>query len=314
MAVVVRAYRGDDESALLALWAAALPYDAVDADTFRRKVLLDPNFRAEGLAVAEEDGRLLGFCLGLVRHLPFEGVGLDPDRGWITAMGVQPARRREGIGTALLAQVNSYLLANGRATLVVAGYLPNYFVPGVDIERYADGVAFLQHRGFETVSEALSMDANLVRFDFAPYQARAAALAERGVTIRALAPADIPPFLDFLRDQMPADWVRHAREQLTEATRGRGRYEQFSLALRGPEIVGYCQFEDEHFGPFGVRDDHQGQGIGTVLLAHSLETMRRHGHHNAWVLWTSQHTADHVYGRFGFALSRRFAILRRTVS
>jgi mycothiol synthase len=75
--------------------------------------------------------------------------------------------------------------------------------------------------------------------------------------------------------------------------------------------LGYCQFEGEHFGPFGVREDCQNQGIGTVLLAHCLQAMRAAGHHNAWVLWTSDDTAAKVYSRFGFTVTRRFAVLRR---
>jgi len=62
-----------------------------------------------------------------------------------------------------------------------------------------------------------------------------------------------------------------------------------------------------------VRSDVQGQGIGKVLLAKCLLTIRRKGHHNAWVLWTSDEAAERVYARFGFRETRRFAILRRAL-
>jgi predicted GNAT family acetyltransferase len=42
-----------------------------------------------------------------------------------------------------------------------------------------------------------------------------------------------------------------------------------------------------------------------------LQTMRRKGLHNAWVLWTSEETAQKVYSRFGFKETRRFTILRK---
>lgn len=120
---------------------------------------------------------------------------------------------------------------------------------------------------------------------------------------------EIPRLLALLKGHMPPDWVRHARQILHEVAADSGSLEQFTVAARsvdtGIEFVGYCQFEGERFGPFGVIEELQGQGIGTV------QTMQRHGHHGAWVLWTSDHTTEHVYGRFGFTPTRRFAVLRK---
>jgi GNAT superfamily N-acetyltransferase len=110
---------------------------------------------------------------------------------------------------------------------------------------------------------------------------------------------------------MPGDWVRHAREILQEIARGRGHVDQFTIAVSDGELVGYCQFDGEHFGPFGVRTGLQGKGIGTALMARCLQTMRAHGLHHAWVLWTSDEAADRVYRRFGFQETRRFAVMRR---
>ena len=39
----IRPYGGADEAGLLEVWNAALPMDPVDQQTFRRKVILDPN-------------------------------------------------------------------------------------------------------------------------------------------------------------------------------------------------------------------------------------------------------------------------------
>ncbi len=194
--------------------------------------------------------------------------------------------------------------------MLIAPYTPNYFVPGVDVERYAEGLAFLQKRGFEVVSRPLSMDANIVCFDYAPWAEREARLQREGIAVRSMGPADIPGLLKLLEDHMPGDWLRHARELLLDISKGLGDHEQFTVALREGEVVGYCQFEGEHFGPFGVRTDMQGRGIGTVLLGQCLRTMQRKGLHNAWVLWTSDELAERVYGKFGFRETRRFAVLR----
>jgi len=303
----IRGYRPNDQETLLDLWEAALPLDAIDAAAFRRRVLADPNVDSDWLLVADDGSGLLGFLLAIIRREPLPGVGLEPERGWITAFGVRPDARRRGIGTALLDAALGLFAAAGRQTVSIAPYVPGYFVPGVDEAAYGEGLAYLLRRGFEVVSRPLSMDANLVTFDFGPYAARRAALAGRGIEVRGLRVEETPALLGFLAASQPADWLRAARDLLARPD----GHEQIIVAVAAGEVLGYCQFEGEHFGPFGVRAERRGQGLGTVLLATALQAMRRRGHHNAWVLWTSDDAAERVYRRFGFAETRRFAVCRR---
>ena len=304
---VIRGYRGTDEAALLEVWAAALPYDTVDRGTLHREVLLDPNFDPEWLLVAEVAGEVAGFCLCVIRREPLGGE-MEPERGWVTAFGVAPGKQGQGIGSALLDIALDLFREAGRDEALLAPYVPNYFVPGVDEVAYAEGLAFLKKRGFEVTSRPLSMDASIVLFDHTAWDARERELLERGVEVRALQAHETPEFMRFMGEQMPAGWVRDARELLME-----GSAEQVVVALREGEIVGYCQFRGEHFGPFGVIEDCQGQGIGTVLLARCLRQMQRAGLHNAWVLWTSDETAERVYSKLGFRETRRFSVLRRVL-
>ncbi len=310
--VLIRPYRGADEPALLELWRSALPADPIDRATFRRKVLLDPNFDPGWLLLAERSDRLVGFCLVLIRRAPLEKVGMQPEAAWISAFGVHPSVRRQGIGGALLERAMDLCRQASRQFLTVAAYIPNYFVPGVDVARYADGVEFLGRRGFEELDRPIAMDTALVGRDLSPFTGRAEALAsERGVEVGCLRPGELPALMGFLQEHMPGDWVRHARELLLDICRGNGDFDQFTVARHKGEIVGYCQFDGEHFGPFGVRDGLQGQGIGTVLLAVCLQAMQDRGLHTAFVLWTSDANADKVYSRFGFRESRRFSVRRR---
>lgn len=309
--VTVRAYRADDETRLIELWNAALPLDSIDPPTFRRKVLLDPNFCPDWLLIAEVGDQPIGFCLCLIRRVALETSDLDPDRGWITAMGVHPEWRCRGAGSSLLKAALQLFGGKGRKQVSIAPYVPNYFVPGVDVQHYGDGVSFLTNRGFEEIDRPMSMDANIVRLDTSPFLQRESGLGEQGIEIRTMAPHEIPLLMHLLQTHMPPDWVSHARQVLIDIGKGLADWDQFTIALHRGAAVGYCQFEDEHFGPFGVVDEWQGKGIGTVLLAKCLRSMQRRGLHNAWVLWTGDQNADRVYGRFGFRETRRFAVLRR---
>ena len=114
MSITIRAYRGADETALIRLWNASMTHDLINAAVLRTRVLLDPNFQPEGLLVAEVDGRLVGFVLSLMRQVPLFLQGLEPERGWITAFGVHPDRRRHGIGRALFAEATARFAAAGR--------------------------------------------------------------------------------------------------------------------------------------------------------------------------------------------------------
>jgi GNAT superfamily N-acetyltransferase len=87
-------------------------------------------------------------------------------------------------------------------------------------------------------------------------------------------------------------------------------HDQITIAIHKEEVVGYCQFEGSHFGPFGVSEKYQGKGIGTILLGETLKKMRMYGHHDAWVLWTDDLAAK-VYSKFGFKETRRFVTLKK---
>lgn len=307
MAVRIRPYAGRDETVLLALWNRAVPFDTIDAATFRRQVLCDPNVAA-GFLVAEQERDLVGFALGIRRRETFGPQGLDEEQAWITMFAVAPEARRQGIATALFDEVEAWATGSGARRLSLAPYVPGYFIPGLDTTHHRDALAFLTQRGYVPAGEALALDTRLVNLDLSPHLARAEALAAGGVTIVTPDATHLPELLRFLEREAPYDWLRTARERLAA-----GRLDDFTIALAEQRVIGYCQNTGEHFGPFGVAEGWRGQGVGTAVLAHRLAMMRAAGHHHAWVLWTSQETADRVYGKFGFELTRRFQLMRQAL-
>jgi mycothiol synthase len=136
-------------------------------------------------------------------------------------------------------------------------------------------------------------------------------LAAEGITIRHYRREDLVDYIQFQRDLMPGPWVEDARRNLVEMTHGRYPCDAIWLAIDKGKIIGFCQNERDHFGPFGVSDDYQGKGIGSVLLARTLYQMRINGLHCAWVLWTGERALKGVYGRLGFTFTRRFAIMKK---
>jgi ribosomal protein S18 acetylase RimI-like enzyme len=312
----IRPYRGADEAELLEVWRASMFADALGENLFRTKVLLDPNFRAENLPVAVEDGRVVGFVLALTRQVPLFLQGLEPASAWITAFGVHPDYQRRGIGTALFRHIIERLKADGRKTIDIAPYVPNYFVPGVDVKAYPGTIAFLQSVGFRVLYNAISMGADLSGFTIPPeiVELERRREAEDGLTIRPVTSADLPELLAFITKHFGWDWFRHAQDYLLELFGGGNATHICVLVARQHgEIVGYCQQKLERFGPFGVDPACRNLGIGRLLLFRCLATMSARHNYFAYFLWTGEDAAR-LYSLAGFRRRREFAVLRSTLA
>ncbi|MDP3046821.1 MAG: GNAT family N-acetyltransferase [Chloroflexota bacterium] len=312
--MLARPYRAGDEAALLALWNATMHADPLNAATFRTKVLLDPNFRPEGLLLAEERGQLAGFVLVVYRQTPLFQQGLEPDLGWVWAFGVAEHWRRAGVGRQLIDAAMAHLAGAGRKRVLVSPYTPGYFVPGVDTDAYAGAVTFLKALGWRITSEPISMHVDLTGF-FMPAHIKeleGRLAVEEGITVRSVQPADLVALPAFVVEHFGWDWYRLARENLV-AMFGTGSGERgVWVAMRDDQVVAYCQHSRERFGPFGVDPALRGKGIGRVLLFRCLADMLAKGYHCAWFLWTSRRAAG-LYAQAGFRTVRQFAIMERAV-
>ncbi len=320
MGIRITPVTNEDIEQVLKLWNRVLPLDAVTLDSLEARVLLDENFDENTFLVAREDERIIGFIVGTyARRVPLGDHDPKGDRCWITAFGVDQAGRTKGVADSMLASLLGKFKALGKKECYIATYAPGYFVPGIDVKEYPEAIALLKKNSFEETYRPLSMDTQLPLFKVTPEaEKKERQLLESGIVIRPYTRNDLLSFLKFLEANMPADWMRVSRANLRDLTRGIFMTDQIFLAVsegkdeKPAEVIGYCQFEGAHFGPFGVADKYQGKGIGTVLLGRTLERMRAKGHHNAFVLWTDDMAAK-VYSKFGFKETRRFAVLKKTL-
>ena len=252
----IRPYEGRDERELLEVWHLAMPNDRISESLFRTQVLLDPNFHPDNLPVAVEDGRVVGFILALRRQVPLFLQGLEPEDAWITAFGVHPEYRRQRIGTALFEHIIAKMTEDGRQTLDISPYVPNYFVPGIDTKAYPETITYLQDNlGFEILYYAISMGANLTDFNI-PQELQdriQKSEEEDDLTIRPISSSDIPDLMPFLIEHFGWDWFRHAQSYLLEYFGDSPHRICFLVARLNGEVVGFCQQKNERYGPFGVR-------------------------------------------------------------
>jgi len=314
----IEAFHSQDLIEVVDVWNRNLPTDPIFPGRLEARVLLDPNFRDPYFLLARDGDGIAGFVLGICGEgFRFEADRTAPGgvgtRAWILALAVEAAWRGQGVGSALLRELERRFAAAGKREVWIASYPMAYLVPGVDEEAYAEGLAFLQGRGYRVAYTALAMDASLwppTLPEEAGWKERE--LAGQGIVFHTYAAHWLSPFRTFLREHVPWDWQWLALRNLARIHEGTFGADQIHLALDEGQVVGYCQYEGAHFGPFGVAVGYQGRGIGGVLLARALASMAREGQHSAWVLWTGDRAAG-LYTRYGFRVSRRFAVLHKEV-
>ncbi len=310
--MTISPYTDSDLSQVISLWNASLPLDAMTPGMFESRILLDANFSPDTFLLGKDGSSVVGFVLGFqARRQDLGDADPDGTRAWVLGLGVGSGRKLDVEGNALLRELEKRFVQNGKKECLISTYPPAYITPGVDIRANKPLLDFYLSNGYVQVKEALSMDAPIALFEVSPaVQKKQQELLRLGIDVRTFRHSDLLAFLDFLEGSMPTDWVRVERRNLQLMVTGAFSPDQITVVVHGGRIIGYCQFEGSHFGPFGVAEEHQGKGIGTVLLARTLERMRHMGYHNAWVMWTDD-VAAKVYGKFGFTETRRFAILRK---
>jgi ribosomal protein S18 acetylase RimI-like enzyme len=311
--VIIRAYTGQDEAALLELWNQTLTRDTITSPTFHAKVILDYNFQPENLLLAFENEKLCGFVLSVFRRIPMLWEGLDEQTAWITAFGVSKEARRRGIATTLFETVEQRFREKGFSSLQISPYTPNYFTPGVDCDAYPDAVHFLQNRGYRIIDQPVSMQIDLLNFTTHEKVLQTQHNLEKqySIQVREVRGEDLPGLVQLIAEYFGAEWLRHARQYLLEKMHTSPQEIGFFVAVQGSKVVGYCQFKKERFGPFGVLPELRNLGLGAVLLNYCLEAMKACGYRVAWFLWAEVQVAR-LYERTGFTPVRQFFIFEKS--
>jgi ribosomal protein S18 acetylase RimI-like enzyme len=284
-----------DFEPLLALMRETLALPGLDGDRFARDFLLVPGFRFDHVLAAAAEGRLAGFML-VPRNDPLGA----PEHAWIAAFGVDPALRRRGVATALLATAVEALRAEGIREVEVADVPVRYIFPGVDREAYPGAVEFLTRRGFTVTEEVASMGRALDgAFPTAP-------------AIRVVRPGEYPLVRDFFADGFDAGWWGYFERSIFARLSGDPTPSDTLGWFEGGRLLGVVHYRDRRFGPLAVGPAHRGRGIGAALTLAALAEMRRAGLDRAYFL-VGRDDVQRFYARLGFTVLRRFTRLRRAL-
>jgi len=309
--ISIRAIKSNDVKEIVDLWNRTLVRDTISEERFVKWLFLDPDFNpvtTETCWIAERNGVIVGFTRAIIRTIPNDSLGLEERNGWIPVLFVDPELQRQGIGSRLLEKIIAYLKGKARKHIWFCGNTgsaPGYIFPGVDKDAYTSGLKFFLKKGFVVDHEPIAMSRSIIDFDYKRYYSEAWSEGTvEGVKVETLRPDTMLPFLVFLKKSFPGDWNAAARAKLKG-----GSMSELLVAWLDDEVVGYCQWEGEHFGPFGVKADVRGKKIGAKLFVEAVRRIKSADGRTVWFNWADPDAAR-FYQRFGLQATRHFAILR----
>lgn len=303
---MIRTFKSTDTDALIELWNRATPDHPIDKAGFVKNILLDPNFDEEGFFLVEREGELVAFLQAVIRKVPVDvGGNLDTGKGYINVIGfADPADALGKLGLELLSRAEKYIAGYGEREIRVAGYTPNYFYPGIN-EKYTEQLELFRRAGYTEGSRHRSIEIDLLKYEYPVQLQKLKAVREaEGYGFSSLTPELVR---SMLAGFVPG-WVHRFRRQLLETM----DYSKFRVITFGGEVVGCSVFGDpysshERFGPIGVHSEYRGLGLGKLLLADTLVTMKESGLRHAWAQSTPMSGAARtMYDRAGFYTTATF--------
>lgn len=340
----IRTLRDGDLSTILSIWNRALVRNPISEGRFVSMVFADPDYwpgEDSGFFVGLRGESVVGFLRANIRRVPNDRLGLEPEDGFIPYLAVDPDRQRCGVGTALLKAALDYFARHGRKRIWVCGTTtsaPGSISPGVDVDAYAPALGLFEKHGFSVQQQGYSMSREVVDFDVPAFERWAwegdrdtEVRRQRGqaprkkacsrvagglgsepvpfgdgpIRVESLTPARVQDLLEFLAVSLPGSWNLAARGKIQSGGLG-----EMLIALSGEQIVGYCQWSGEHFGPFGVAPELRGRRIGAKLFTEAVRRIRAADGRTVWFNWADEN-AKRFYDRFGLHVTRRFAVLMR---
>lgn len=311
--VKLESFHQDKFQQVLTCWNESLIYDAIDEERFKQLILLDENFDSNLFLLATNEEKVLGFCYGVRRKIPYLERGLEENRGWIVIMGVLPEYQHQGIGTLLCDEVEKRLKDLGTKEITLCAYSPNYFFPGID-KRYQNAIAFFEKRNYVFRNESVSMQRSLWDYHMSnQYKEKLISLEKEGIHIIRYHDEYMLPLLDYLLKNFGAGWKRNAliAMQKNEAV------DTILLVVNEQnQILGFCMRKidgnDARFGPFGVSEQLRSKGIGGVLFEYMMQEMKQKGIYYLYFLWTDG-AAQRFYERHDVKVYRTYQLYRKEV-
>jgi GNAT superfamily N-acetyltransferase len=216
------------------------------------------------------------------------------DIAFLSYLFVESDSRREGMGSALITSFIELARKQRVKQIVISGFTgnaPGYLQPGVNLETENDALQLFHRHGFNDLDYAYSMERPLIDRIELP--------VNQEWEISHPSSEDVGSLIDAISHSVPGEWTTIFKD----------RFElnpQQILIAKSKNLIGaYSTWQESRFGPIGVRPECRGQGLGQLLLAHTLENMRQQGASQARFSWSDRENLK-FYQSSGFKITKSF--------
>ena len=293
------------EQELIELWNKCLYFDQINEAKFYKQAILDDNFDENLCWLAVSKDKPIGFVMCTKRKFPYLERGLEPDRGWINVLFVDPKYRNKGVGQHLYDLAENKLRSLGVKEITLAAYSPGYFFAGVDEEHYPMAACFFKKNGYQDLGQHYSMGRKLQEFDLSEEDKnKLNQIEEKGYQFKHFTKEYTLELLSFLKDEFGGGWKRNALLAMREGN----AEELIVLCLdKYKKICGFSMSAIDgnpmRFGPIGIAKQKRNEGLGSLLLKVSLMEMKKRGICYMFFLTTNEQ-GKRYYERNGLEVIR----------
>jgi GNAT superfamily N-acetyltransferase len=285
---MIRPWSIDRLEDLVELCGAALPDESVTADDLESLCFGPGSSDADGplgttAVLGDDDGA--GAVVVTVRR-PFLGDevlhGVDTV-GFVQLLVVHPARRRRGLGRALVEASERFAREAGATAMHAGGAAPVYLFTGID-SRWTDALCCFEALGY--VRDGAELDLVCETLASAP-RSRGSEPAEI-VVARAESDRDLAELAAWASARWP-QWLVELRRGADAGTVMIARESAGPPGAVGP-IVGAAAHSVGRLGvigPVAVDGDRQGSGVGSALMRAVLADLSAAGLPRAEIAWVS---------------------------
>ena len=293
----------DRAGELAALWSAAMPNDPIGVDDVEAVCFCHGLTSPDDVLQVVDAVTIATASGSAAATVTVTGVG-EHRSAHLQLLVVHPSRRSRGIGRALVAAAEQWVLDRGIDELTVGGAAPFYLFTGID-SRWTPAVCLFESLGYERSGAELDLSC--------PTRGGTARRAgtDDGTATVVVEPVGDDDRAAALMTMVERDWPLWSAEFRRAAEAG-------TVAIardgEGGPVLGAAAHSVSRFGvvgPVAVSPDAHGRGIGSVLMSAVLEDLSVAGLRTAEIAWTS--TVRFYAKACGATIARTSLLMRRSL-
>ncbi|HHZ18312.1 MAG TPA: GNAT family N-acetyltransferase [Acholeplasmataceae bacterium] len=297
-------------------------YAPFTEDVFKEKFLNNPHFDPDGMLVAAEDGKVVGFGNAVYNN---QGKAPQETPGYITCVAVDKNYWRRGIGTKILNALEAFLKEKGKTFIRCLFFNPirlEWHVPGYDRHEHPNAPAIpfnspfyflLLANGYNVNGQEDAYHVNLNTYTLPDAVVRRMQDNEKdGYTITIYDPAKHHGFDELFDALKNEDWRQSITNNLKKENPA-----PVIIAQKDGEILGFTgplatlSTGRAFLAGLGVHPKAQRRGLGKSLFCMLCEESKKNGAKFMTLHTGATNPAREIYLYAGMRVVQSFAIMRK---